>query len=104
MAELISQKNYTLLSEANCFDAKGESKKAKDVTIHCLKLEDSEELFSYLDAGKRLKALELLCSKGYIAAPEGKIRINELDYRTSMALLEEYSSNFLDLSPFLAKS
>jgi hypothetical protein len=103
--ELITKKDYTLLSEASYFDAKGELKKTKEVTLYCLKICDAEEVENTLYSGKRLKALEFLCSKGYItpANLDGKIKISDFDYRSSVVLLEEYAASFLDFSPFLPK-
>ena len=99
--ELISKKNYKLINEANYFDLKGEIKKTKEVTLHCLKMEDSDKLMDLIDK-RRSDALELLCNKGYIAPlnAEGKIKSNDLDFRVAMDLLGEYSMSFLDLSSF----
>jgi hypothetical protein len=51
---------------------------------------------------KKFEALNFLCEKGYIIPVEGgKLKIDDLDFRASVVLLEEYSSSFLDISPFL---
>jgi len=100
--ELISKKNYTLLAEVEYFDSNGEIKRIKEVTLNCLKMEDSDEFMGLIDT-KRSMALEFLCKKGYIspANVEGAVKTNALDFRVAMDLLGEYSSSFLDLSPFI---
>lgn len=103
MSELISKKNYTLLTEANCFDPKGDLCKTKDVAMYCLKIEDADKLMELIDS-KRSEALIFLCEKKYITPTKiegGKMKINDLDFRAAMDLLGEYTSSFLDLSPFI---
>lgn len=99
--ELITKKDYTLLSEASCFDAKGELKKTKEVILYALKLSDCDEVMDLLRFNKLQKTLELLAKKGYIAPTEGKLKLDDLDFRAATALFKEYEESFLDVLPFL---
>lgn len=99
--ELITKKDYTLLSEASYFDARGEIKKTREVTLYALKLSDSDEVMDLLRFNKPHKTLELLAKKGYIAPAEGKLKLDDLNFIAAMALFTEYTDNFLDVSPFL---
>lgn len=99
--ELLTQKNYTLLSEASYFDSRGELKKTKEVILHALKLSDADELMDLLRFSKLSKTLELLAKKGYIVASDGKLKLDDLNFISATALFKEYEENFLDVSPFL---
>lgn len=102
MTELLREKGYLLISECNYFNLKGELTKTKEVNLLALKFCDSDKLLDLLTLNKKFEALNLLCEKGYIAPVEGgKLKIDDLDFRASVVLLEEYTSNFLDISPFL---
>lgn len=102
MTELLREKRYTLVSESNCFNSKGELTKTKEVNLFALKFCDSDRLLDYMTTGKRVEALNLLCEKGYISPVDGgKLKIDDLDFRACIPLLEEYTSSFLDISPFL---
>jgi hypothetical protein len=102
MTELLREKKYQLLAESNYFDKKGELKKTKEVNLFALKFCDSDKLIGLLRDDKKFEALNFLCEKGYIApVEEGKLKIEDLDFRVSTILLEEYSSSFLDILPFL---
>jgi hypothetical protein len=101
MIELLKEKKYELLSEGSYF-INNDYKKTKEVNLLALKFGDSDKLLDLLTVGKRIDALRFLCEKGYITPVEGgKLKIDELDFRASVVLLEEYSSSFLDISPFL---
>ena len=100
MIELLKEKKYQLLSECSYF--LNDYKKTKEVNLLALKFCDSDKLLDLLTINKKFEALNFLCEKGYIAPVEGgKLKIDELDFRASIVLLEEYTSNFLDISPFL---
>lgn len=99
--ELITQKNYILLSEASYFDAKGELKKTKEVTLSALKLSDADEVMELLRFNKLQKTLELLAKKGYIVPAEGKLKLDDLNFIAATALFKEYEESFLDVLPFL---
>lgn len=99
--ELITQKNYTLLSEASYFDAKGELKKTKEVILYALKLCDADEIIDLLRFNKISKTLEFLAKKGYIVPTEGKLKLDDLNFIAATALFKEYEENFLDALPFL---
>jgi hypothetical protein len=101
MTELLREKKYELLSECSYF-INSEYKKTKEVNLLALKFCDSDKLLDLLTMNKKFEALNFLCEKGYIAPVEGgKLKIDDLDFRASVILLEEYTSNFLDISPFL---
>ena len=101
MIELLKEKKYPLLSEGSYF-LNNEYKKTKEVNLLALKLCDSDKFLDLLTMNKKFEALNFLCEKGYIAPIEGgKLKIDDLDFRSSVILLEEYTSNFLDISPFL---
>lgn len=99
--ELITKKDYTLLSEISYFDAKGELKKTKELTLHALKLSDADEVMDLLRFNKLQKTLELLAKKGYIVSAEGKLKLDDLNFIAATALFKEYEENFLDVLPFL---
>ena len=101
MIELLKEKKYQLLSECSYF-LNNEYKKTKEVNLLALKFCDSDKLLDLLTINKKFEALNFLCEKGYIAPVEGgKLKIDDLDFRASVVLLEEYTSSFLDISPFL---
>jgi hypothetical protein len=101
MIELLKEKKYPLLSECSYF-INSDYKKTKEVNLLALKFCDSDKLLDLLTMNKKFEALNFLCEKGYIAPVEGgKLKIDDLDFRASVILLEEYTSNFLDISPFL---
>jgi hypothetical protein len=101
MIELLREKKYQLLSECSYF-ANNDYKKTKEVNLSALKFCDSDKLLDLLTMNKKFEALNFLCEKGYIIPVEGgKLKIDDLDFRASVVLLEEYSSSFLDISPFL---
>lgn len=99
--ELITQKQYTLLSEASYFDPKGELKKTKEVTLKALKLCDSDEVIDLLRFNKLAKTLEFLAKKEYIVPSEGKLKLDDLNFIAATALFKEYEESFLDALPFL---
>lgn len=99
--ELITKKDYTLLAEASYFDARGELKKTKEVTLYALKLSDSDEVMDLLRFNKLQKTLELLAKKGYISPAEGKLKLDDLNFIAATALFKEYEESFLDVLPFL---
>ena len=101
MIELLKEKKYSLLSECSYF-INNDYKKTKEVNLIALKFCDSDKLLDLLTINKKFEALNFLCEKGYIAPVEGgKLKIDDLDFRASVVLLEEYTSSFLDISPFL---
>ena len=101
MIELLKEKKYQLLSECSYF-YNNDYKKTKEVNLLALKFCDSDKLLDLLTINKKFEALNFLCEKGYIAPVEGgKLKIDDLDFRASVVLLEEYTSSFLDISPFL---
>lgn len=101
MIELLKEKKYQLLSECSYF-YNNDYKKTKEVNLIALKFCDSDKLLDLLTINKKFEALNFLCEKGYIAPVEGgKLKIDDLDFRASVVLLEEYTSSFLDISPFL---
>jgi hypothetical protein len=101
MIELLREKKYSLLSECSYF-VNNDYKKTKEVNLLALKFCDSDKLLDFLTINKKFEALNFLCEKGYIAPVEGgKLKIDDLDFRASVVLLEEYTSSFLDISPFL---
>lgn len=101
MTELLREKKYPLLSECSYF-VNNDYKKTKEVNLLALKFCDSDKLLDFLTINKKFEALNFLCEKGYIAPVEGgKLKIDDLDFRASVVLLEEYTSSFLDISPFL---
>lgn len=101
MTELLREKKYSLLSECSYF-VNNDYKKTKEVNLLALKFCDSDKLLDFLTINKKFEALNFLCEKGYIAPVEGgKLKIDDLDFRASVVLLEEYTSSFLDISPFL---
>lgn len=99
--ELITQKDYTLLSEASYFDARGELKKTKQVILYALKLSDADEVIDLLRFNKISKTLEFLAKKGYIVPAEGKLKLDDLHFIAATALFKEYEESFLDALPFL---
>lgn len=101
MTELLKEKKYTLLSECSYF-INNDYKKTKEVNLLALKFCDSDKLLDLLTLNKKFEALNFLCEKGYISPVEGgKLKIEDFDFRASVVLLEEYTSSFLDISPFL---
>jgi hypothetical protein len=102
MIDLLKEKKYSLISECNYFNSKNEFAKTREVNLFALKFCDSDKLLDLLTMNKKFEALNFLCEKGYISPVEGgALKINDLDFRASVVLLEEYSSSFLDISPFL---
>ena len=105
MTELLREKKYSLISECSYFNSRGELAKTKEVNLLALKFCDSDKLLDLLTINKKFEALNFLCEKGYIAPVEGgKLKIDDLDFRASVVLLEEYTSSFLDISPFLPRT
>lgn len=101
--ELLTEKEYTLLSEASYFNSTGELKKTKNVILKALKLCDADEVIELLGINKLFRTLEFLAKKNYINVLEdgGKLKLDDLNYITASALFKEYEKNFLDVLPFL---
>lgn len=102
--ELLKEKEYELLAESEYFDKNGHLQKTNKVKLFALKFCDRDILLSALRLDNQFEALKILTEKGYIAPiQEGKLKIDNLDFRIAIVLLEEYSESFLDVSPFLPK-
>ena len=94
--ELVSEKDYQLLARVNSFDSKGDVVKVDKVNMKCLKIVDADSFMNLIDSNKA-EAIGFLCKKEYITP---KLMTDSIDFRVAMDLLGEYSSTFLDLSPF----
>jgi len=104
MKELIKERKYALLAECQYFDSKGQLQTATEVNMFALKMCDSDQLMTLVRERQDYESVKFLCEKGYIAPlNEGKIKVDNLDFRAATILLEEYSMSFLDISPFLLK-
>jgi hypothetical protein len=102
--EFLKEKEYKLLADSEYFDKNGHLQKTNKVKLFALKFCDRDILLSALREDNQFGALKILTEKGYIVPiQEGKLKIDNLDFRIAVVLLEEYSESFLDISPFLPK-